>query len=99
MNPTKVRQEFVQLFQGRTAVTLPAFHVVAELLQHLSGIRHCVGVNFIPPCRPGNRKYCTEMGQIVTGCLRLDASALFAHAPQRILDQLLTVDVLVVELA
>lgn len=53
--------------------------------------------NLIPPRRPSNRKHSTEVGEIVTGRLRLDGPTLLAHAPQRILHQLLTVDLLVVE--
>ncbi|MNT19052.1 hypothetical protein D3C72_1542890 [compost metagenome] len=39
------------------------------------------------------------MSKIVTGRLRLDGATLLAHSPQRILHQLLTVDLLVVEFA
>ncbi|MNC52728.1 hypothetical protein D3C75_1020950 [compost metagenome] len=50
-------------------------------------------IDLIPPSRPCNRKDSAEMREIITSSLRLDATALLAHAPERKVHQPLAVDV------
>ncbi|EJN31343.1 hypothetical protein PMI35_01478 [Pseudomonas sp. GM78] len=88
---TEMFEQLIKLTQCGAPVPLSALHVVAQLPQHFSSIRHRMRIDLISPCRSSNRQNSPKMGQVIASSLRLNATALLAHTPERKVHQPLAV--------
>lgn len=76
-----VHKHLSQLVQGRPAITLPAFQVVAQLAQHTPGTAHGERIDLVAPGIFGDGQDSAEMRQVVASGLWLNPTTLTAHSP------------------